>query len=40
MSWDPAEEETCSEKVVNEVEDATDALVNRSGEAERTTKNV
>ena len=36
VSWDPmeAEEETCGEKVVNEVEDTTDMFVNRPGKAE------
>ena len=40
--WDPAgaEEETCGEKIVNEVEDTTDTFVNRPGKAERAAENL
>jgi hypothetical protein len=42
VSWDPAEaeEETCGEKVVNEVDDTTDTFVNRPEKAERAAENV
>ena len=42
VSWDPAEaeKETCGEKIVNEIEDTTDAFFNRPGKAERAAENV